>query len=352
MPKKPALFDDLQQLIDAHGPPGEEDAVAAAARPMLEKVCDEVTSDEAGNLIGLVKGRDRKKPADRLVVHMDELAMIVKKVRDDGTLRVNPLGGMLPYVFGQGPVEILADDGKLVPGVLSLGSQHATSESYPRYREQDWLKSWEYAFVFTGKSRDDLDAAGVHAGTRVVIAKSRRKLWRTDDHVGGYFLDNRASILICIEAARRLRAAKTKPAADTYIICSTREEIGGHGACIALQNLPGHNCIAVDIGPASREYGVELNADPVVVYADAQGVYDKKLSDALRAAGKRAKIKAQCATLSNFGSDASGATKVASAATGALLCFPAENTHGYEVMHKDAVTRTAQLLAEYLKGAK
>ena len=41
------------------------------------------------------------------MVHMDELSLIVKKIDDDGSIKVSPLGAILPASFGQGPVDIL-----------------------------------------------------------------------------------------------------------------------------------------------------------------------------------------------------------------------------------------------------
>jgi putative aminopeptidase FrvX len=59
---------------------------------------------------------------------MDELAMVVKRVAGDGTLHLSPLGTMCPGNFGLGPVAVLGDRETLT-GVLSLGSEHTTSES-------------------------------------------------------------------------------------------------------------------------------------------------------------------------------------------------------------------------------
>ncbi|MBF3290734.1 M42 family peptidase, partial [Pseudomonas aeruginosa] len=63
-----------------------------------------------------------------LLAHLDEIAMIVKRVEADGTLRVVALGGAQPVSFGVCPVQILAGEAVL-DGVLSYGSMHATGES-------------------------------------------------------------------------------------------------------------------------------------------------------------------------------------------------------------------------------
>jgi putative aminopeptidase FrvX len=43
------------------------------------------------------------------MVHMDELAMAVKRLAGDGTLHLSPLGTMYPGNFGLGPVAVLGD---------------------------------------------------------------------------------------------------------------------------------------------------------------------------------------------------------------------------------------------------
>ena len=64
-------------------------------------------------------GEVKEAPAIRLMAHMDEISMIVKRINEDGSLRVDPLGGILPGAIGQCPVDILGDQEKF-SGVLSF----------------------------------------------------------------------------------------------------------------------------------------------------------------------------------------------------------------------------------------
>ena len=93
----------LQELVYARGPSGQEDEVRAVCERELQPLCDETWVDAAGNVIGLVKGSSADGPAIRVMAHLDELALVVKRVNEDGTLRVNPLGGIYPANYGQGP---------------------------------------------------------------------------------------------------------------------------------------------------------------------------------------------------------------------------------------------------------
>ena len=343
----------LQELVYARGPSGQEDEVRTVCERELQSICDETRVDAAGNAIGLLKGSSPDAPVTRVMAHLDELALVVKRVNEDGTLRVNPLGGIYPANYGQGPVEILADNG-IVPGVLSVGPQHTTADSAriweTKIRGGNVAMDWNHVYVFTRRTPAQLEEAGVHAGTRVVIARSRRAFWEVEDCIGGYFMDNRAAIAIAIGVAARMKDNSVQPAGDTYLVMTTSEEIGGHGAAYAARTLPGDLTLAVDSGPACEEYGVELNDEPVVVYGDGGGLYDKSVADRLLACGRELGMDPQCAYWQSYASDASMAKSVGQTPRAGLLCLPTENTHGYEIIPRNGLHRCAELLAAYLEN--
>ena len=352
MPPDDHLVSLLQELVYTRGPSGQEDEVRAVCERELQSLCDETWTDAAGNVIGLLRGTSAQAPVIRVMAHLDELALVVKRVNEDGTLRVNPLGGIYPANYGQGPVEILADGG-ILPGVLSVGPQHTTADSAriweTKIRGGNVAMDWNHVYVFTRMTAAQLQAAGVHAGTRVVIARSRRAFWEVEDCIGGYFMDNRAAIAIAVGAAARMKDSGVRPAGDAYLVMTTCEEIGGHGAAYAARTLPGDVSLAVDSGPACEEYGVELNDQPVVVYGDVQGLYDKSIADRLLACGRELGMEPQCAYWQSYASDASMAKAVGQTPRAGLLCIPTENTHGYEIIPRNGLYRCVELLAAYLE---
>lgn len=342
-----------QDLINARGPTGQEDEVRAVVLPEMKAVCDKVWVDDADNVVGLIRGRAQKKksaaPVVKVMAHMDELAMTVKRIDENGTLRVRPLGGIRAGVFGLGPVEIMADNGVL-PGVLSIGALHTTQESKARSEADTKPIDWPAVHIFTRMSKAQLKEAGVHAGTAVVVAQSRRKLLALNDCIGGYFLDDRVCIAIMLAAASLLKAEKQRPAADVYLVATCQEEIGGGSAAYAAAQLPGAVTMAIDVGPVAAEYDTELNAEPMVVYRDARGIYSKAVADRMVAVGRELGMAPQRATWESYGSDATAAKTAGLTAKAALLCIPTENTHGYEIVQREGIENCARLLAAYLKA--
>ncbi len=347
-----SFLDVLQSLVYARGPCGQEDEVRDVCKELLLPFVDEMWVDPAGNLIGKINGKDSGQPI-RLMVHMDELSLIVKRINDDGSLRVNPLGGIFPFSIGQGPVDILGD-AQSFTGVLSFGSVHITKESawhklIPKeHRGQGETPGWEDVFVVTRKTPQELKEAGVHPGTRVVLSRSRRDLHFFQDCIGGYFFDNRASIAIALSALQQIKEKGQRPQRDVYFAATCSEEIGGHGASYAARTLPGETTFAIDVGPVSKEYCISLNSSPIIVYQDAVAVYDKKISDHLRALGDQLGLAMECSIWGGYSSDSSLAVSRGQSAKAALLCFPVENTHGYEIIHKESIPNCAALLAAYL----
>jgi len=342
--------DLLQELLRTYGPCGQEDAVRDVVRRELEPLADETSVDGAGNVVALFRGTDADAPVVRVMAHLDELSMIVKRVEPDGTLRVNSLGTMYPGNFGLGPVAILGD-AEMLHGVLTLGSEHTSKDSMRIWETKpdqgDKALDWAHVYVFTGRSAEELAAAGVHPGTRVCVDGSKRGLVEFGDWFGAYFLDDRAALTVLVGTAERLR--ERGPAGDVYLVATTSEEMGGIGAQYASRSLPGDVTLALDVGPAEAEYQVPVDSGPVIAYADELVVYDKLVSDRLLALGSELGLASRAAVWQSYESDASQAKASGETPRAALLCLPTLSTHGYEVMRAGVVEECADLLTEYLR---
>lgn len=342
----------LAELLATYGPCGQEDAVRDICRRELAPHVDEIWVDEAGNLIGLIRGADPDGPVTRVIAHMDELSMLVKRISPDGTLHLTPLGTMYPANFGLGPVAVLADDSQPLCGVLTLGAEHTTTESQSIWETKpdggDKSLDWPHVYVFTGRTPDELTDAGVHPGTRVCVHHSKRDLVEFADYVGSYFMDDRAAITVLLWTARQLRTDSRHPAGDTYFVFTTNEEIGGIGGSYASRTLPGDLTVAVEVGPTEQEYGTTVGGGPIIAYSDAQCVYDKPVSDRLMAIATELDLSPQAAVLGAFESDASHAKASGLTPRAGLLCLPTLSTHGYEVIGREAIASVQRLLTEFL----
>ncbi|MBW0015120.1 M20/M25/M40 family metallo-hydrolase [Mycobacterium sp.] len=357
----------LQELLLTYGPCGQEDAVRDVCARELEPVVDDMWIDDAGNLIGYVAAngpvdhtghRHRwsatagPSSATRVMAHMDELSMLVKRVENDGTLLLTQLGTMYPGNFGLGPVAVLGEHETLT-AVLTLGSEHTTKES-PRIWQTkpdggDQALDWPHVYVFTGRTADELSTAGVRPGTRVCIDRSKRTLVGFGDYIGCYFLDDRAAVTALLRAARILHENGESPAEDVYFVLTTSEEIGGVGGSYASAALPGRLTLALEVGPTEQEYGTTVGGGPIVGYSDAICVYDKDVADRLMRIATDRGLSPQAAVLGAFESDASHAKASGVTPCAGLLCLPTLSTHGFEVIARDAIDDMAEIVVDFVR---
>ena len=341
------LLQTLEELMLAHAPSGQESEVDQLVDALFSAAgCGTLRRDSVGSSVLHIPGTG-KAPAVAVSAHKDEIALIVKRVERDGRLRVQPVGGLHPFAVGETPVEVLTDGGS-VPGVLSVGSKHVSKESVAGTLKEGAALTWEMMWVETMLDDAALQAAGVRVGRRVVIARPRKNPWflGNGQYVCGYNLDCRGGLAILAETARLLAAQP--PAGDVYLVASSEEEVGAHGVQFSVNQLPVDTLIAVDVAPVAEEYQVRNSADPVLLCKDRVGVYHQGTVDHLARLTTDLGFDAQFAVITSYGSDASIAHASGAIARAALLGYPGDNTHGFEICNIDGMVNTARLLLAYL----
>lgn len=335
------LFNTIEELVLHHSPSGAETEIDQLLMSRFKALGVEVWQDRAGNIIAKIAGQNSER-AIAITAHKDEIGAIVKSVDEDGCVEVRKLGGAFPWVYGEGVVDLLGDT-QTISGILSFGSRHVSHESPQQVQQEDTPVRWEDAWIETKSTLKELVAAGVRPGTRMVVGKHRKRPIRLKDYIASYTLDNKASVAILLALAEQLKT----PAVDTYLVASTKEEVGAIGALYFTQNQPLDALIALEICPLSSEYPIEDGEAPVLLSQDSYGMYDEGLNWELRQAAEACELPLQLAILSKFGSDASIAMKFGHVARAACLSFPTQNTHGYEIAHLGAIANCIHLLNAY-----
>ncbi|MGL4621571.1 MAG: M42 family peptidase, partial [Chroococcidiopsis sp.] len=204
------LFTTIEELVMHHSPSGVEAEINQFLLDRFSALGVEVWLDRADNIIAKIPGRDAQG-AIAITAHKDEIGAIVKSVGDDGCVEVRKLGGAFPWVYGEGVVDLLGDN-ETISGILSFGSRHVSHESPQKVQQEDTPVRWEDAWIETMRTPEELAAAGVRAGTRMVIGKHRKRPIGLKDHIASYTLDNKASVAILLALAERIK----QPAVDIY----------------------------------------------------------------------------------------------------------------------------------------
>lgn len=324
----------LKRLTAIPAPPGQEGALAADLNELLAAVGRHGTVDAKGNL---VVRSGKTKPRIVVTAHMDEIAMLVRRVHVNGTLDVTSLGGLYPWKLGEGPVEVLAASGA-IPGVLGFGSIHTDAPGARAQSARETPLDWASASVFTGMEGEELVTRGVRPGTRVVVARSRRTILEMGEYVAGYFLDDRADLVSWLLALEELGEV-----AGVVFAATSAEEVGGEGAQYLLHEFRPEICIALELGPYVEDAPSELIAAPSVWVNDAYSAMAASDLDLLADVASDAGIPVQWQAFSRGGSDASCAASVGLCARPFTLGLPMENSHGFEIMHRDAMDELAAL---------
>jgi len=335
----------LNQLLITHSPSGDEKEMEDLVERLLQDCCDEVWRDPHDDIIGKIAGHS-SDDATLILAHKDEIGAIVHRIEDDGRLRLEPLGGCLPWAYGEGPWDVLGDE--IITGILSVGSKHSTGDSPLIQAAKTAALSWEMCTLDCKMTKEELLAKGVNVGTRACVARSRKTPLYLGEFVGGYALDDKAAIAIMLLAAKAIYTGEKRPQHDLYFAATSSEETGISGGSYVAAHIPASEAIALEIAPVAPEYPIDMSDSPVVFYKDATFIYHKGLADRLCALGDGIGVPCQRILARSFGSDVSSAVKYGHVGRAACIGFPTDNTHGYENARLGAMENCAKLLTAHL----
>lgn len=221
-------MEDLKQLIEElvkiPGPSGFEAPVADYMLQKMKPFADDVYIDAAGNCIARFDGTSGRSIA--VLGHMDELSMVVEEV-GHGVVYIKPVGMIDPAILDSTPVQIIAEDGSLIPGVIGSSTAHL----------RQWAKR-DRLFVDAGSHFHR-----VLPGDPVIFAPNL--FWIDENLVASKALDDRHSCAILIQLAQLF--AGQRPKDTVYLVGTCEEEIGMHaGARWIAKTLNADYYIAID----------------------------------------------------------------------------------------------------------
>ncbi|MCE2489633.1 MAG: hypothetical protein J4G17_06620 [Anaerolineae bacterium] len=340
------MLDLLDEMLRCHGPIGDEREIDALLLREFAATGVNTWQDGMSNIYAHLPG---KGPKTVVMVHKDELGMIVTDIAADGVLSILPLGDPFPWKYGEGFVDVIADDGSIVSSVLSMGSTHTRAGAMGEYRRGERPPKWEDVTLFTGLDREELLERGVHIGSRAVVARERKPLLRLPNgYIGGFGIDDRICMVSLIDALRQ--CAQDPPDLDLYLTATTAEEDGYMGALRVCMKLQPEIVIALDISPLSPDTPTEFDSRPVIWYREAQGAFGMKQDcDTLVRLGKELGFGAQGIVFTWLGSDAGGIHKAGLADRPVAFGPAILNSHGYELATAESIGNTTRLLMAYLR---
>lgn len=246
----------LEKLCAVHAVSGREDKMTAFVHDHIRPLVDEVSVDNLGNVVGILKGTQYPDYRLMLQAHMDELGLIVRNIIRDGYLQIERVGGIPEKSLLGQRVDVLTDDSRLIPGYVGTKSHHITTpeEKYKVPKVHDM-------FIEIGLStREEVEQAGIQVGDPVTYHPNYHRFG--DGIICSKALDNRVGVFVLLEVLKSL--AKERPPCTMVFSFTVLEEFSIRGSLPTVTATKPDAIISLDITIAT-DTPVDPSLHPVAM---------------------------------------------------------------------------------------
>ena len=270
----------LNDLIFTPGVPGREHFVRKKISDYLEKknIFDKVYTDKLGSLICVKQpyssDRVSAKPTRVLVTaHLDQIGFLVSHIRDDGFIRLHPVGAFDPRNLFAAQMIVVNEDGEVFNGVINAEGRplHTAKPD-----ELSKVPALEKFYLDISLPADEVRRK-IQLGNMVVFAPAFSEVGNS---VCGTSLDDRAGCWAVISAIEELENHNC----EIYVAFTSQEEVGSRGAQTVSQSVCPDIGIACDTtvcnftpGAATEDYITMPGQGIAIQIADESTISDLDL---------------------------------------------------------------------------
>lgn len=334
----------LKKLCETPGIAGREERVRELVIKEMEPLVDEIKVDAMGNVIGIKRGKSKKKLM--LAGHMDEIGFIVKHIDDKGFLHINPVGGFDPRnLVAQ---RVIVHGRKDIHGILMPGikPKHLLSDD-----EANKTPKISDFFIDIGMSKDEAREV-VRIGDFVTMD---RNFIEFGNHITCKAFDDRMGVYVMLEALRRIKEHDV----DIYAVATVQEEQGLRGATTGAFGVQPDIGVALDVtiaadipGSSEHDYVTRLGGGAAIKVMDSASISNYKLVDFIRDLAEKKDINYQMEVLPRGGTDAGAIERSRTGCPVVTISIPTRYVHTVvESAHKEDVEACCNLLARFIEEA-
>jgi len=340
----------LEKLSNAHGISGHEKEVRNILEEEIKPYVDEIKTDKLGNLIATKNG---KGPSVMIAAHMDEIGFMVKYINDNGFIYFAKSGGWFDQTLLNQRVVIHTKNKRII-GVVGSKPPHIMKEE-----EIKKVVIIEDMYIDIGaKNKKDAKKIGVQVGDTITLDRKFELL--SNNMVTGKAFDNRAGLVMMIEAARLLNKNKIK--AKIHFVGTVQEEVGLKGARTSAYSLNPDVAIATDVNIPGDHPGIEkkhsslkIGAGPSITVSDAEGVgivVAESVLDWMKDSARKGKVPYQLSVTEGGVTDAAIINMTKQGIPSGGICVATRYIHSpVEVLDLKDLEQCAKLIVECVKSA-
>ena len=229
----------LAELIEIPGVSGYEEQAAKRIAHEFSKLCDEVQTDSFYNVYGIKRGTAPLKSGDKpkvlLAAHMDEIALMVNGIDENGFLRFTNIGGVDQRILLAQEVTVHGQE-KLY-GIVATVPPHlqAADDAQKVVKMKDLC-------IDLGMSPEKVKKL-VRVGDLITFRSPLVSM--QGSMVNGKSIDDRASVVMLAEVMKELD--RLQYSAEVYCVATVQEEVGTRGAIISTYKTQPDIGIAIDV---------------------------------------------------------------------------------------------------------
>lgn len=278
-----------------------------------------------------------------LTAHVDTLGGMVSAVKENGRLRISPLGGLQPHNVEGENCTVLTRQGQRFSGTFQLDSPSTHVNKEYATQKRDFTTMEVVLDAFT-KTQEGTCSLGISVGD--IVAFDPRTVLTENGFLKSRFLDDKLSAAILLGYARALKEEGHSPTRPTYLHFTVFEEVGHGGAGSIPPDVT--EILAVDMGCV----GETLTCDEFAVSIcakDSRGPSNYEMISRLIALAGELGLPYGVDVYPQYGSDADAALAAGHDVRHALIGAGVYASHGYERSHVDGMLATYRLLLAFAK---
>ena len=262
----------IQELADAPGASGFEDAVVEVARKYAEPI-GRLEEDFLRNLYIHRKENTGDKPVLMLDAHSDEVGFMIHSIKPNGTLRFLPLGSWNKNALVSSKVLVRNSLGQYIPGIIASKPVHFMSAG----EKQNPGLDIDNMVIDIGatSAQEAVERFHVRMG-EPVVPDTKFCYDEENDLMFGRAFDCRIGCAAMLEALRRMEG-KELPC-DVIAVLSTQEELGPRNSKVTVHRIHPDIAIVMEGCPAddtfTEPYAIQtaLKKGPMFRHMDVSAI--------------------------------------------------------------------------------
>lgn len=344
----------LKDLLEAYSPSSQESLAISVWNDYCSKIPDTIHSysDKMGNS-AWSWGNGKTKIL--LSAHLDEIALIVSSISEEGFVTMNQFAGVDKNVLIGSQIVLMSKKGpvKAIAHSLPIHLQHATKS------DNKVTEIYEIKFDVGASSKKEVEDMGIFVGCLGVLDRNINLNFGNSGKFYGNALDDKIGVYtifkVLSDIANDENYKSLKDEITLTILATTQEESGLRGAIRASRNINPDISIDIDVTHANdcklfsgeRFGNIKLGSGVVIEFGQDKSRY---IANSLINLAEKNNVKYQTGVSRCGGTNTNAIELNTSDCETMLLSIPLLSMHTQnETMHWDDVNSTIDLIKLYLK---